>query len=157
MYYILIAKSTNKISNIRNKKPLCYTDNLLLAEVESLPDKYDYLEADSIREVTDTWTETQEDYDDNGEIVAKEVVSSRTYLTCDLVAKFRPQPTVEQLEKQKRAKYEKLCEKYIRQKYSISDELGIQRKRNIEPEKYEVYFAYVEECLSKAHKEIYGS
>ena len=154
--YILIDKNTNKVAFIRDKKPISYSDNLIFAEVNSLPEKYDYLTAENIREKTDTWEVVVEDYDDNGNIVVKTEERSITYFTCDLVAKFRPKPTVEQLEKLKQKRYEELCQKYIRQKYSVDDELGIARQKDKKPEKYETYYNYVEDCLARAKKEVWG-
>ena len=50
--YILIDKNTNKVAHTSNKKLISYGDNLILAEVETLPaGKYDYLIAADIREV----------------------------------------------------------------------------------------------------------
>ena len=132
--YILINKNTNKVAFIRDKQPISYSDNLILAEVETLPEKYDYLIAENIREVIETYKAIHEEYDENGEIVAKEVEKSRTYTACDLVAKFRPAPTYEQLEKLKQKRYEELCKRYIRQKYSVDDELGIARQKDKKPE-----------------------
>ena len=154
--YILIDKNTNKVTFIRDKKPISYSDNLILAEVETLPEKYDYLTAENIREEIKTWTEMQEEYYGNGEIVAKEVERERTYTTCDLKACFNPAPTAEQLEKLKQKRYEELCKRYIRQKYSVDDELGIARQKDKKPEKYETYYNYVEDCLARARKEVWG-
>lgn len=87
--YILIDKNTNKVVHTSNKKPISYSNNLILAEVDSLPEKYDYLIAENIREETKIWSEVVEEYDENNELITKEVEKSRTYLTCDLVASFR--------------------------------------------------------------------
>lgn len=158
--YILINKNTNKVVNTSNQKPLSYSDNLLLAEVESLPQSYDYLQAENIREKTDTWQEVIEDYDDNGEIVAKTEKMSRTYNTCDLVAKFRPQPTYQQLEAKKQKDYETLCQKYIALKYSQSDENKIVREYLVDTTNSEKklqfleYNAYVEQCKLRAREEV---
>ena len=42
----------------------------------------------------------------------------------------------------------------IRQKYSINDELAILRQRDEKPIEYQEYFAYCEECKSKAKQEL---
>ncbi len=151
MYYILIAKSTNKVSNIRNKKPLCYTDNLLLAEVESLPDKYDYLTAENIREKIDTWQEVIEDYDDNGDLVSKEVEKSRTYTTCDLIANFKGDRVISETIKEK-IRNDKIV-RLIRKKYSVDEELAILRQKDTKPDKFNEYFSYASECVNKVPKE----
>lgn len=44
----------------------------------------------------------------------------------------------------------------IRQKYSIDDELAIQRQRYAKPEEFEEYNAFVESCKEKAYKELNG-
>ena len=98
----------------------------------------------------------EEEYDANGEIVTSEVEQSRTYTTCDLVAKFNPQPTSEHLEKLKQVRYEKLVERFIRQKYSLSNELAILRQASIKLEEFAEYNAYAEECKAKAKTVIYG-
>ena len=160
--YILINKNTNRIVHTSEKKPIKYTINLILAEVDTLPEKYDYLIAENIREVTKTWTEIQEDYDDNGEIVAKEVERSMTYLTCDLVVNFRPEPTNEQVETLKQKRYGKLVARLIREKYSQDEVEAIINNYLFDPqdETYRLEFSelqkYREECKIKAHNEIYA-
>lgn len=42
----------------------------------------------------------------------------------------------------------------IRQKYSLNDELAILRQRDEKPSEYQEYFAYCEECKSKAKQEL---
>lgn len=92
--YITINK--NNIVSISEQKPRAYGSNIL-AEVQSLPEKYDYLKAENIHEVTDTWQETVESYDENGEVISLIEEKSRTYLTCDLIAKFRPAQSEKQI------------------------------------------------------------
>ena len=112
MKYIYVDKNNNEVIEIKDKR-VEHSDNLIVCEVENLPEKYDYLEVLNLRKETKNYTEIQEDYDDNGEIVAKEVEKSRTYFTCDLKACFNPEPTKEQLEKIKLANYEELVERLI--------------------------------------------
>ena len=50
--------------------------------------------------------------------------------------------------------YPTLVEKYIREKYSISDELAIQRQRDTKPEDFAEYNTFCEECKAKAKKEL---
>jgi hypothetical protein len=47
-----------------------------------------------------------------------------------------------------------LVEMYIRERYSVSDELAILRQRYEKPEEFEEYNAYAEECKEKAKGEI---
>ena len=49
--------------------------------------------------------------------------------------------------------YEECVEQLIREKYSINQELAIQRQRDTKPSEFEEYFAYCEECKSKAKNE----
>ena len=50
--------------------------------------------------------------------------------------------------------YEERVEQLIREKYSINQELAIQRQRDTKPSEFEEYFAYCEECKAKAKDEI---
>ena len=50
--------------------------------------------------------------------------------------------------------YEDLVEKYIRQRYTISQELSLLRQKEDKPEEYSAYYAYAEECKSKAKEEV---
>lgn len=158
--YILINKNTNRVVNTSKQKPLSYSDNLLLAEVESLPQSYDYLIAENIREKTDTWQEVIEDYDDNGNIVAKTEERSRTYFSCDLVAKFRPQPTAEQLEVLKEKKYNARVTQLVRVKYDANAVEALLANYAENKEKYQaefdVFAAYRKQCKEQAHKEVWG-
>lgn len=64
----------------------------------------------------------------------------------------------EQLEEERREslrpEYEKLVDKYIREKYSMSDEFAIQRQRDTKPEAFDEYFSYCEECKRKAKNKL---
>ena len=50
--------------------------------------------------------------------------------------------------------YEERVEQLIRERYSLNEELAIQRQRETKPEEFEEYFAYCEECKTKSKKEI---
>lgn len=49
--------------------------------------------------------------------------------------------------------YEELVVSLIREKYSVDDELAIQRQRDTKPEEFQAYFEYCEECKEKAKAE----
>lgn len=49
--------------------------------------------------------------------------------------------------------YEERVEQLIREKYSVNQELAIQRQRETKPEEFAEYFAYCEECKMLAKKE----
>lgn len=50
--------------------------------------------------------------------------------------------------------YEERVEQLIRERYSLNQELAIQRQRYTKPSEFEEYFAYCEECKTKAKKEL---
>ena len=50
--------------------------------------------------------------------------------------------------------YEERVEQLIRARYSLNEELAIQRQRGTKPNEFEEYFAYCEQCKAEAKKEI---
>ena len=48
---------------------------------------------------------------------------------------------------------EELVEGKVRERYSINQEFEVQRKRDTEPEAFQVYYDYVEECIAWAHEQ----
>ena len=56
--------------------------------------------------------------------------------------------------KQKENEYSNKVAELIRQRYSINDELAILRQRDEKPTEYQEYFAYCEECKTKAKQEL---
>lgn len=167
MYYIAFNRRTKRVVHL-STEPLKKQKTNFYGEAEfygELPNKYDYLTIANLQEKTDFWTEKEEVEKENeqGEIVYEEieVPKSRTYFTCDLVANFRPPLTAEQIEKQKQAKYESLCQQYIREKYSATDENKVVREYladmyNFEKKtQFDTYNAYVESCKARAKGEIW--
>ena len=49
--------------------------------------------------------------------------------------------------------YEEKVVSLIREKYSLDEELAIQRQRDTKPEEFKEYFTYCEECKMKAKEE----
>lgn len=49
--------------------------------------------------------------------------------------------------------YEDLVETFIRERYSVSDELALLRQRDVKKEEFDAYFDFCEECKERA-KEI---
>lgn len=49
--------------------------------------------------------------------------------------------------------YEEKVVSLIREKYSLDEELAIQRQRDTKPEEFQAYFEYCEECKQKAKEE----
>lgn len=110
------------------------------------------------RVVKESYDETIE-FDENGmplkepQIVHHEAVTEN-YLECtELVPHFRVY-TEEETAKQKQVKYESLVEKYIREKYSLSNELAILRQSNVKIEEFNEYNSYAEECKARAKAEL---
>jgi hypothetical protein len=58
------------------------------------------------------------------------------------------------LQKEKEALYPSLVEQYIREIYSLSAELAIQRQRDEKPEDFQNYFNYCEDCKRRAKTEL---
>lgn len=52
------------------------------------------------------------------------------------------------------AVYGSMIEKKIRKRYSLSAELAILRQRDVKPEEFAAYDAYVEQCKSEVKKEL---
>ena len=167
MYYLFFDKRTKRVVKL-STEPLKKQSTNFYGKAEfygELPSKYDYLTITNLQEKTDTWTEKEwvENKIANGEFVSHEieVPKSRTYFVCDLVAGFRPPLSEEQIEKQKQAKYESLCQRYISEKYSFADENKIIREYLVDmynTEKrvqFEEYNAYVESCKARAKGEVY--
>lgn len=50
--------------------------------------------------------------------------------------------------------YETLVEKYIREKYTVSNELAILRQKDDKPEEFKEYHDYAESCKARAKAEI---
>ena len=59
------------------------------------------------------------------------------------------------LEDDKETTYKTLTEAYIRERYSVSDELALLRQRDVKKDEFDAYFAFCEECKARA-KEIIG-
>lgn len=52
--------------------------------------------------------------------------------------------------------YGQLVNKFIRERYTIAEELAFNRQRFEKPSEFSKYNTYVEECKARAKKEIYG-
>lgn len=50
--------------------------------------------------------------------------------------------------------YEELVVQLIREKYTLDDELAIQRQKETKHDEWEAYFAYCEECKAKAKEKV---
>lgn len=159
--YIIFNKETKKVVFMNKTKPIAYTENVELAQLEEVPsiNENQFLTVANVQEVTrvvsEAYTEeviiwNEETQQEETKIVEHPIVTE-TYLTCDLVVN-----DIVITEEQKQEKYESLVEKYIRQKYTLSQELAILRQRDTKPSEFEAYNAYAEKCKAQAKLEIYG-
>ena len=123
--YITYNKETKRVAYLGKKKPISYSDSLSLAEVENVPEKYDYLQVDNIQEksrvIKEAYTEelvtlNEKTGEETTEYVQHPEITE-VYFTCDLIPNFN-EYTEEQLEAQKRVRYERLTTEYVRRKYS---------------------------------------
>ena len=170
--YITFDKENKRVMYLGLKKPISYSDSLELAEVDKVPEKYDYLTVTNIQEKSRVVKEAYEEiveYDENGELLQEPIyiqheAETEIYYTCDLVPHFIVL-TTEQVENKKQLKYETLVEKYIRERYSqgkmesiINNFLEYKETYSNENAllEYEKMQAYRKECKEKAHKEVYG-
>lgn len=75
-----------------------------------------------------------------GEITEREMTAEET---AQLEAMQQPQIS-----------YEQLVSDLIRAKYTIDQELAINRQRETKPEEFQEYFDFCEQCKIKAHEQI---
>lgn len=94
------------------------------------------------------------------------VENNKVYTTIELDGFKITNPTLEQFKSLGWEEYicpepepyvpslEELVESKIRERYSINQEFQIQRKRDTEPEAFEEYYQFVEECIAEARSEL---
>ena len=164
--YIRYNKQNKKVVYIGNEKPINKeNETYIVAECDNIPTKANnqYYTVTNVEEKTriikEAWDEPIEEYDENGELkmdlqVKHHEAITETYFTCDLVVRDRPQIVLS--EQQKQAKYESLVEKYIREQYTLSQELAILRQRDSKVDEFNTYNNYAENCKAKAKAEVYG-
>ena len=66
------------------------------------------------------------------------------------------EPQIPEIEVNKDEQYKNRIVELIREKYSVDDELAIQRQRDSKVEEFNEYNQFVEACKAIAHNEIYG-
>ena len=154
MKYITYFKNTLKVNGIFDKEPIAITNNLALARCGTIP-QGDKFTVANLQDKTERYTvkEPKEIVKVDGQGIEYteteyiEVEKERIYQTCELQA---IQPTTNELEERQAKEYEKLVERLIRQKYSLSNELAILRQATTKPEEFAEYNAYAEQCKEKA-------
>ena len=62
--------------------------------------------------------------------------------------------TQEEAEQARRNLYPGLVEAKIRRRFSVSDELALQRQRDAKPQDFEEYYTFCEECKQEARMEL---
>ena len=171
--YITFDKNNKRVMYLGSKKPISYSDNLVLAEVDKVPEKYDYLTITNLQEksrvVKKAYEEVIEHYnEETGEEIQETLWHEEVteiYYTCDLVPNLIVL-TNEQVEAQKEKRYEALCKKLIAEKIAIEDELKTIRRLlvSISPDvftdaqarmNFVDYNLNVENCILKASEEVY--
>jgi hypothetical protein len=159
MYYVVYYKDTLKVSRISVREPNDLLENQGLARCEIRPRGLDFTVA-NIQTHTEPYTETiqkevvkvDEQGNEYEDFETIEITKIREYQTCEIVAKVYTQ---NEINNKKAKEYEALVERFLRQKYSLSNELAILRQASTKPEEYAVYNAYAEECKAKAKEIIY--
>lgn len=167
MYYIKYDKiSKSVVGTFLTMFQLPETSNYAVAEYKGVLPKGDWLSVDNIHEEIETWTEKEivESYDNNGNLVTKEVEveMSKKHIICDLVAHFfaKRELTEEQKAKLKEKQYNALVTKLIRKKYSANAVEALLANYADDDVKYQLEFdeftTYRKECKAKARQEIYN-
>lgn len=62
--------------------------------------------------------------------------------------------TEEEIRRKAESLYPGYVEKYIRERYSVSDELALQRQRDSKPDAFQEYFNFCEDCKIRAREEL---
>lgn len=65
-------------------------------------------------------------------------------------------PVIEEQSVSQEEQYKQRIIELVREKYSIDDELAIQRQRDTKIDEFNAYNTFVEECKVTARREIYG-
>lgn len=94
-------------------------------------------------------------FDENTEIGLKVAPAQGFYLPKWDGAKWVESLTAEEIQALKPAiDYDQLVSDLIRAKYTIDQEIAINRQRDTKPEEFQAYFDYCENCKIKAHEQI---
>lgn len=165
MYIRYNAQTKVIIHKDETKPSVADTDLYKVAEYNGEIPKNDWLTVGNIEPKTRIIKEAYDENiyaDEKGEplkdpkVIHHEAVMEN-YLECMEVTPHFKTYTEEELAKQKQARYESLVEKYIREKYSLSNELAILRQANTKYTEFYEYNTYAEECKARAKAEVYGT
>ena len=67
------------------------------------------------------------------------------------------EPQTAEVEIPQEEQYKRRIIDLIHERYSTDDEIAILRQRDSKPEEFAEYNAYVEQCKTTAHNEVYGN
>ena len=147
MQYIIFDKKSLQVHSILLKPPVNFSNTLDMARCEEIPKgDFDYFTVYNLATKTEKYTEVEQnpvtktdeegnEYEDYEEI---EVEKTREYKVCDLIGHKR--------EIVDTRSYSEKVVSLIREKYSIDEELAIQRQRDTKPNEFQEYFEYCEFC-----------
>ena len=94
-------------------------------------------------------------FDENTEIGLNVEPAQGFYLPKWDGAKWVESLTAEEIQALKtQISYDQLVSDLIRAKYTIDQELAINRQRDTKPEEFQAYFDFCEQCKTKAHEQI---
>ena len=147
MNYIIFNKKDLRVYHILSKPPIDFSDTLDMARCEEIPEgDFGYFTVHNLSTKIEKYTEVKQnpvtktdeegnEYESYEEI---EVEKTREYKVCDLVGHKR--------EIVDTRSYSEKVVSLIREKYSIDEELAIQRQRDTKPDEFQEYFEYCEFC-----------
>lgn len=100
-----------------------------------------------------------------GRIIAANVESGKVYITIEIGGRKIINPSIELFLSQGWMPYippapepilptiEQLVESKLRERYTINQEFEMHRKRDTEPQAFQAYYDYVEECIAWANEQ----
>lgn len=134
--YIAYNINTKRVVGEPSEKPFAtFTNNVAIAECDNIPQNYDYLLVDNVRQATkvvqEAYTEEVIEFNEETQQEETKLVEhaqvTETYYACDLIPKFY-EYTAKQLEAQRHAQYTSECIREIGKEISIQDELKLMRR-----------------------------
>lgn len=147
MNYIIFNKKDLRVYHILSKPPVDFSNILDIARCEEIPKgDFAYFTVYNLAVKTEKYTEVKQNpvtkTDEEGNEYESyediEVEKTCEYKVCDLIGHKRE--TVDT------RSYSEKVVAAIREKYSIDEELAIQRQRDTKPEEFQEYFEYCEFC-----------
>lgn len=142
--YIVYNKSDLRVVYFLGKKPISVSDNLGVAECSNIPEgDFDYFTVCNLETKTEKYIEIEQNPAAKTDEEGNEYESYEEKV-CDLVGHKK--------EIVDTRSYSEKVVSLIREKYSINEELAIQRQRDTKPDEFQEYFNYCEECKAKVKK-----